>query len=431
MPDPAVLIAAASGRALAASARRAGYRPLVIDYFADQDTIASAQAHVRLASGLDRGMQTREVMAALQTLSEQHAARGVVWGSGFEDRPSLLRQIAQTWTLIGNRPDVVEHVKDPMLLAKLCRSCDIPYPETRMDPSDDRDGWLIKRVGGAGGTHIRDAMEVLSDSAAGSYPPARWRGGSPVFAQRMLAGWGDYFHSEPPPHPDRLRRSTLPTAARGEGASPHRRAFYYQRRVAGEPVSALVLADGKSALLLGFSTQWSSPSPANPFRYGGAVRPAPLTPELTDTLTTIVQRLTSLIGLVGLNSFDFLVHDRTFHLIEINPRPGATIDIFEPPGNDSLFALHADACRGLLPDRAPVLDGAAASAVVYAPVDIPRLPSFDWLDWSADRPIAGSFISAQSPLCTVLAHAATAARARELVEQRAQAILARSRARPS
>jgi predicted ATP-grasp superfamily ATP-dependent carboligase len=383
MPDPAVLIAAASGRALAASARRAGYRPLVIDYFADQDTIASAHAHLRLASGLDRGMQTREVMAALQALSEQHAARGVVWGSGFEDRPSLLRQIAQTWTLIGNRPDVVEHVKDPMLLAKLCRSCDIPYPETRMDPSDDRDGWLIKRVGGAGGTHIRDAMEVLT---------------SP-----------------------RLRGEVETRDA----------AFYYQRRVAGEPISALVLADGKSALLLGFSTQWSSPSPANPFRYGGAVRPAPLTPELTDTLTTIVQRLTSLIGLVGLNSFDFLVHDRTFHLIEINPRPGATIDIFEPPGNDSLFALHADACRGLLPDRAPVLDGAAASAVVYAPVDIPRLPSFDWLDWSADRPIAGSFISAQSPLCTVLAHAATAARARELVGQRAQAILARSRARPS
>ena len=228
MPKPAVLIAAASGRALAASARRAGYAPLVVDYFADQDTIASAQAYVRLASGLDHGMHAPEVIAALQTLSEQHAACGVVWGSGFEDRPSLLRDITQRWKLIGNRPDVVEHVKHPMLLAKLCRSCDIPYPETRMDPPDDATGWLIKRIGGAGGTHIRDAAEVLT---------------SP-----------------------RLRGEVKPALA----------AVYYQRRIAGEPISALVLADGKAALILGFSTQWSSPSPAHPFRYGGAVRPAPL-----------------------------------------------------------------------------------------------------------------------------------------------------------
>ncbi len=383
MPKLAVLIAAASGRALAASARRAGYAPLVVDYFADQDTIASAQAYVRLASGLDHGMHAPEVIAALQTLSEQHAACGVVWGSGFEDRPSLLRDITQRWKLIGNRPDVVEHVKHPMLLAKLCRSCDIPYPETRMDPPDDATGWLIKRIGGAGGTHIRDAAVALT---------------SP-----------------------RLRGEVKPALA----------AVYYQRRIAGEPISALVLADGKAALILGFSTQWSSPNTAHPFRYGGAVRPAPLLPDVAEALSQAVQRLTALTGLVGLNSFDFLIDGGMVHLLEINPRPGSTIDIFEPTGSPSLFALHVDACAGRLPDRTLALDGAAASAIVYAPADIPQIPSFDWPDWSADRPIAGSSISAQSPLCTVLASAATAGEARELVEQRAQAILARSRARPS
>ncbi|MBV8744030.1 MAG: hypothetical protein JO134_03185 [Xanthobacteraceae bacterium] len=160
MHNPAVLIAAASGRALATSARRAGYTPLVIDYFADQDTVATAQAHVRLARGLDRGMHALEVIAALQTLSEQHETCGLVWGSGFEDRPGLLRDIAQRWKLIGNGPDVVEHIKHPMLLAKLCGKCNIPYPETRLDRPDDAAGWLIKRVGGAGGTHIHDAGKV-------------------------------------------------------------------------------------------------------------------------------------------------------------------------------------------------------------------------------------------------------------------------------
>ncbi len=386
MHNRTVLIAAASGRALAASARRAGYRPRVVDYFADQDTIANAQAHVRLACGLDRGMQAPEVIAALQTLSVQHDLCGVVWGSGFEDRPSLLREIARKWTLLGNGPDVVEHVKHPLLFAKLCRSCDIPYPDTQLNPPDDRAGWLIKRVGGAGGTHIRDAADT----------------------PKVLTS-------------PRKRGEVKPACG----------VFYYQRRVAGESISAQVLADGKSSMVLGFSAQWPSPSPSSPFRYGGAVRPASLAPELANELTAIVQRVTALTGLVGLNSFDFLVEGGTFHLLEINPRPGATIDIFELPAPLSLFALHVGACRGRLPDRAPVLDGTAASAVVYAQTDIPQLPPFDWPDWSADRPIAGSFISAQSPLCTVLARAPTAAQARELVKERAQAILARARARPS
>jgi predicted ATP-grasp superfamily ATP-dependent carboligase len=386
MHNPPVLIAAASGRALAVSARRAGLAPLVVDYFGDQDTLATAQAHVRLARGLKSGMESPAVIAALQKLSEQHDACSVVWGSGFEDRPSLLRQIAQSWKLIGNGPDVVEPVKHPMLLAKLCRSCDIPYPDTRLDRPDDRSGWLIKRIGGAGGTHIRNAMDV--------------------------------------------REACTSRRIRGE-LGPRQAAFYYQRRIVGESISALVLADGKAALLLGLSTQWSSTCPSSPFRYGGAVRPAPVAPELAETLKAIAQRLTALTGLVGLNSLDFLVDGSTFHLLEINPRPGATIDIFEPAGSQSLFRLHVDACGGRLPDRAPVLEGAAASAVVYAPTDIPQLPSLDWPEWTADRPIAGSSISAHSPLCSVLARAATAVQARHLVEERAQAILPRLRTRLS
>jgi len=50
--------------------------------------------------------------------------------------------------------------------------------------------------------------------------------------------------------------------------------------------------------------------------------------------------------------------------LEVNPRPGATLDIFDaPPG---LFGLHVAACAGRLERgwRAP--PGAAASAIAYA-----------------------------------------------------------------
>ena len=370
---PTVLIAAASGRALAASARRAGYAPLVTDFFGDEDTIAAAQAHVRIRPHNGRSMDPDELIAAFHALAATHDPSGAVCGTGFEDRPDVLARIAQHWTLIGNSPATVERIKDPTFLAALCRRCGIPHPDTRPDLPNDAAGWLAKRSGGAGGTHIR-----------------------------IVAG---------------------------ERTAPE--AYYFQRRVSGDPVSALVLADGHSAMVLGFSAQWSSPAPEQPFRYGGAVQPAPLTRATAGALTGAVQQLTSLISLVGLNSFDFLVDGRAFHLLEINPRPGATLDIFEPRGGASMFAMHVEACRGILPDTPPTYGRAAASAIVYADRDIPRIPSLSWPGWVGDRPIAGSSISAQSPLCTVFASAATAALARKLVDRRARAILARLRARPS
>jgi uncharacterized protein len=369
----AVLIAAASGRALAASARRAGYAPLVADFFGDQDTLAAAHAHVRMRPGSRRDIEPSELIDAFRTLAATCHPSGAVCGTGFEDRPDLLANIAQHWMLIGNSPATVERIKDPTALAAMCRSCGIPHPDTRLDAPDDMTGWLAKRRGGAGGMHIR-----IADQDRGA----------------------------------------------AEGS-------YYQRFVAGDPVSALVLADGHSSLVLGFSAQWSSPSPQQPFRYGGAARPAALASETARAMTDAVQQLTPLVSLIGLNSFDFLVDGREFHLLEVNPRPGATLDIFELQCAAPMFAMHVDACQGILPRSPPTFARAAASAIVYADEDIPRIPFLEWPGWTADRPIAGSTISAQSPLCTVFASAATAVQAKKLVQQRTQAILARLRARPS
>src|SRR5690348_3818248 len=101
--EPTVLIAAASGRALAASARRGGYLPLVADFFGDQDTLAVAE-HFLIEHGLARGMDDRQLMAAFETLSAARQPIGAVWGTGFEDRPQILARIAERWRLLGNEP---------------------------------------------------------------------------------------------------------------------------------------------------------------------------------------------------------------------------------------------------------------------------------------------------------------------------------------
>jgi predicted ATP-grasp superfamily ATP-dependent carboligase len=359
----AVLIVAASGRALAASARRGGFVPLVADFFGDQDTIAVAAAHVRLCDGLERGMRSDNILPALESLAARQEPAGIVYGTGFEDRPELISSIRRRWKLLGNPPEVVARAKDPLGLSKLCCGNGIAHPDISLSPPSGPHNWLRKRKGGAGGQHIRAAV---NDGDA--------------------------------------------------------RDGYYQRRVDGTPTSALFLAEENRALVLGFSAQWSSPASEQPFRYGGAVQPASLARAAIEAMTETVQKLAAGLSLVGLNSADFLVDERGIQFLEINPRPGATLDIFEPV-DDSLFAMHIAACGNILPAKAPCFERARASAIVYAERDIAAFPMLDWPHWAADRPAIGSRIARGDPLCTVFACATGAAEARALAERRIAMIL--------
>jgi uncharacterized protein len=368
--DAAVLIVAISGRALASSARRSGYRPLVADMFGDQDTLNAAHGHARLAGDLASGIDAQALMPTLEALSRGQNPIGIVCGTGFEDRTQLLHCLAERWRLLGNGAEVVAKAKDPEFLSSVCVDSDVPFPEISLTKPAIRDDWLIKRKGGAGGTHVRSASQ--SSSINGQ--------------------------------------------------------VYYQRKVSGTPVTAAFLADGERATILGYSAQWPSPTPRQPYRYGGAVRPAGLVPRTSDLLSTVVHRIAAAMSLVGLNSADFLVDGERFWLVEINPRPGATLDIFET-AEDPLFAQHVAACTGRAAKRPHYPSGATAAEIVYAQNDILSVPALDWPDWTTDRPLAGSTIKAGEPVCTVHARGPAAASARALAGQRRETVLSWTRAR--
>ncbi|HEX7969200.1 MAG TPA: ATP-grasp domain-containing protein, partial [Stellaceae bacterium] len=303
-PAP-VLIAALSGRALAAAAARAGERVIVFDLFADCDTARYAEACSRLPRG-PVGFERRAFLAAVERVAG--AVRGFVYGAGFEHDPDLLGEIARRVPLIGNLPGAVAAVKDPSGFAALLARLSLPHPATsRKAPSGG--GWLRKMIGGSGGSHIASAV-----SAA---------------------------------------------------ATPE---TYFQRRVPGCAISASFLADGTAARVLGFTEQWTSGDAAAPFRYGGCAGPVPLSPRLAEAIETACDAVAAGTGLVGLNSLDLLVEQDRFHVLEVNPRPGATLDIFDGLGALSLWRLHVDAVAGRLPP-APRAEPAMAraAAIVYAP----------------------------------------------------------------
>jgi predicted ATP-grasp superfamily ATP-dependent carboligase len=140
-------------------------------------------------------------------------------------------------------------------------------------------------------------------------------------------------------------------------------------------------------------------------------------------MTSAVTGVARAFQLRGLASADFLVNDRDALLLEINPRPGATLDIFDC-GATPLLRLHIDAANeARLPPRPLKLGGAMASAIVYAVTGGAAPHGFVWPEWSADRPKSSERIDKNGPICTVSARASTKARAKRLIEERTCKIL--------
>jgi len=359
--DDAVLIAAFSGRALAQSARRAGYVPLVADAFGDLDTIAAASA-VRVIDGaVASGFRTKPVIAALDALAASAARSpiGLVLGSGFEDKPRLISALARRYRLLGTAPDTYKACKNPELFFTTLDDLGVAHPPTQLSPPSPSAGWLSKRIGGSGGRHIRIC---------------------------------------------------------GTGARERRRR-YFQKQLDGTRLSVGGVF-GSHEAHLALTRQWISPSTEQPFRFGGAVSMPDVLPALRERLEGAARAVAAAFRLHGMASFDFIVSGGVPQLLEVNPRPGASLDVLDDE-TGSLFRAHLAACGLGNPSQAPTAPRTArAMAILHADRGPLTLGAIHWPDWSADRGEPGALIPKGAPLASVFADGATADAAEALARAR-------------
>jgi predicted ATP-grasp superfamily ATP-dependent carboligase len=362
---PALLVAAQSGRALAAAARRAGFAPYVADLFGDMDTLALAAAYRPLTGRLGLGIAASGVLATLDALAAQAGSPvlGVVLGSGFEGRPALVAAIAERFPLLGASAASLARVKDPAQFAAACERLGIPHPPISLGPVAQPELWVTKRAGGSGGSHIR------------------------------------------PGRPGQVARGC-----------------YAQRRAPGVPLSLAVLADGRNAQVVAVTRQWTAPATQAPWRYGGAIEPGEVGAGILAEMTEAVSRLVPEFGLRGLISADCLVDADRWWLLEINPRPGATLDVIDRRPTP-LLTRHIAAVGGDLGPPEPGPADAAGAMIVYALAAIERVAGVAWPDYVMDRPPPGSRIPARAPVATVRATASDASMTRTLLDARAAEVL--------
>jgi len=358
----AFLVAALTGRALAESASRGGIPVVVLDLYNDPATHRFARQSRAIAQH-DHGFDAAALLKAAEELCPPQRCAGLVYGSGFEDQPQLLNQLVAGRRLFGNTAETVTRIKDPRHFFPLLDRLEMPHPEVRLAPPRPACGWLAKKIGGYGGIHVLPA--------AGRQP--------------------DEMH-------------------------------YYQKLESGRCMSVTFLADGTKSHVIGFNEQWTT-SAGSPFSYAGAVSHAKIDAALQAEIAHKLDQLVKASGLVGLNGMDFLLRGNEYRVLEINPRPCATVDLYDADCTESLFAWHLRACQGELPKTYLIAQKITRGhAIVYAEQSLRVSLNTRFPEWVSDIPGADRQYPPGAPLCMVHAQGSSTQQVRRLLMQRQKSI---------
>ena len=376
-------------RAFACSAARAGWTVHAADLFGDADLRAVA-ATTTAVGGCGQLPYPQSLVAAATGLP----AAPWCYTGALENHPDVIAAIAKQRPLLGTSVAAALAVRDHARLADVLRTAGVGFPDTFPTPAHaPRDGtFLVKPRASAGG--------------------------------RGIAVWD---------HDSRGREHD---------------AHVWQRRIAGESwAAAFVVSRAGAARLWGASRQlvgleWCH---ARPFAYCGSLDlPLPLVPPhiraALDRAGNAIASAFAPLGLAGLIGIDLLVDPSGHvHVIEVNPRPTASMELAERTSGESLAGVHVAACGGHGPALPTPFQGTTiwGKAVLFAAHDIvidatwlaslqrACLPlTADEAAWPvlADIPCISTAIPAGAPLLTVFAAAADHARVLDRLRHRAAAI---------
>ena len=284
-----ILVVGASVRAAAGSLIRAECRPVAADLFNDADLAAVAPC-VRLDRDRYPGGIAKQVahLAPLPWL----------YTGAIENHPDVVAAIARRSRLLGNGPEVLRAVRDPLRLAGAIRAAGLDAPAVAADPAGvPTDGsWLAKPRRSGGGEGIRPWLGV-ADEAAGP--------------------------------------------------------LVFQERVAGRSCSATFLAGPGGVEFVG-ATRQSHGRRGHPFAYRGSLGPWRFAPAVAATVEALGRVVGEAFGLVGLFGVDLIVAGDRAWPIEVNPRYTASVEILEQALRRPLLADHLRACGVEPPPAAPI-----------------------------------------------------------------------------
>ena len=377
--DRILVILGASARAAAHSAQRAGFHPAAADLFGDRDLVKAA-----------KWVPIQDYPHGLLEAAAKLPGGPWLYTGGLENHPELVDRLAATRPLLGNPGSVLRAVRDPFQLADCLHRHGFDTPQILREPPLEvpAERWLRKPLRSCGGHGI----EMLQNTPA----------------------------------------DAMPMQAAAE--------YIYQQFVPGVGFSAVFLAAGGAAVLIGATRQMVGESwtGAHRFAYCGSLWPAQLDSNTLATLSRLGECLAADFCLTGLFGVDFVLCGSQVFVVEVNPRYVASIEVLERTSATahSVIQQHVDACReGVLPAAIVTEAGTSCGkAILFASNPIRIGERFEQLvvsmnhdrPWPplADIPVEGTVIQAGQPILTLRAEAPTPQAVHDRLRQLAQQIRA-------
>ena len=342
-----VILIGASVRALAASARRAGLSPLCVDLFRDVDLLSHHPDAILCPVG--------EYPRGFVPILEKLPPLPVIYAGGLENYPDVIERLGERHSIWGNSPRVLRHVRNPGRVRRAAEESGMSFPAVITDSSPPEGRWIRKSVRGSAGRGI----QFVDDPAI-----------------RPVKG------------------------------------TYHQQVVAGTPMSALFFGGPHVHCLFGFTEQligceWLN---AKPFWYCGNVGPLNGGKELENSLHQFVTAIDFLPNeICGQFGVDFIFADGRTWILEVNPRPTASLELFERYIQFPMIRGHIASADGqhfefpmILPEAH--ITGKAVwhtpypCRAMYRPDDLPP-------DVYADLPHHEQAFEAHEPFVTIFAKA--------------------------
>jgi predicted ATP-grasp superfamily ATP-dependent carboligase len=403
----AVLLAGVSTRAMADSAVLAGYAVVSVDAFGDLDHAARAQA-LSLHRDFNTEYSARNLVRAASTIP----CEAIAYVSNLENHPRAVARLAEHRLLLGNSPEVLARVRNPVLVARRLRARGFDVPRVYAAAPD--------------GSHVPPTR--AGAAALQTAGQARTR----VLMSRSASRR---------PTPDARRLLSKPRASGGgHGIVPWRAGqslpagTVVQERIAGTPASLVFVADGERAVAFALTRQLIGERAfgASGFKYCGNILAAAgdaqlrRDAELLERAGALARAIVEEFGLIGVNGIDFVARHGVPYLVEINPRYTAAMELAERAYDLPVFAAHVAACGA----RAPSFDlalarrtrGAVGKAIVYARHAVVVGDTRRWARSNTvrDVPHPGEHIARGQPVCTVFARGRDGAACHAALVRRAE-----------
>tara|TARA_Y100000022_G_scaffold99438_1_gene85791 strand:- start:372 stop:1520 length:1149 start_codon:yes stop_codon:yes gene_type:complete len=286
------VLATLSGRGVAYSSQRFGYKVGIMDVFGDKDCLSAAVfwRHIGTCCTDQSYVDSKKFLNSLPVF-KINGFKGLVIGSGFEGKYGVLRKANEILPLYANPLSVFKCIENPILFFKTLKLLGVPFPKVNLSADslkDVRSDWILKDLGSSGGLGIKKPFERKSKNSQ-----------------------------------------------------------YFQKLFPGTAVSLSFFADGQNVIPLGYSKPVTTSQGNLPFVFCGLDGPIELNSSVDQEALRLSKLIVQKFKLRGFNGIDFLVSDKVVYFLDLNPRITAAFEILQESYNFCFFEKHIHLTRDI------------------------------------------------------------------------------------